>query len=309
MDVSGILTLGGTILGTSNRADPFRYPVRNADGSWRFEDYSQCAVDTFKSLHADALIVIGGDGTLTIASKLTDLGVPCVGVPKTIDNDLYGTDRTFGYDSALVTCTEAVDKLHTTAQAHHRVMILEVMGRNAGWLGLGSGLAGGGDVILIPEIPYRLDVVCDYLLKRKKKGKKFSIVVVSEGAKPVGGGVVVQRRVADAAEPIRLGGIGMKLAGEVEELTGMESRATVLGHLQRGGSPSPIDRILASCLGREACVHAMKGQSNIMIGLRGTDFVPVPLPEIAGRQRLVTADNRLLHVARSVGTCFGDVLA
>jgi ATP-dependent phosphofructokinase / diphosphate-dependent phosphofructokinase len=303
--VSGILTLGGTILGASNRANPFSYPVES-DGKVRFEDVSQRVAATFHSIHADALVVIGGDGSLTIASKLCGMGVACVGVPKTIDNDLFGTDQTFGFDSALVTTTDAADKLHTTAQAHHRVMILEVMGRNAGWLALGTGVAGGGDIILIPEIPYRLEAVRDYILKRRSAGKRFSIVVVAEGAKPLGGHVVELRRVADGSEPVRLGGIGNILRDDIEAATGIETRATILGHLQRGGSPSPFDRILASRLGREAAKLALSGRTGFMAGLRGTEIVAVPLEQIAGKQRLVEPNHHLLQTARSVGTCFGD---
>ena len=306
MDVSGILTEGGTILGTSNRANPFKYPFLDGDGNARFEDVSDKAVENFKALGADVLIVVGGDGTMSIAHGLCEKGVPCVGVPKTIDNDLYGTDQTFGYDSALKIATEAVDNLHTTAQAHHRVMIVEVMGRNAGWIALGAGVAGGGDVVLIPEIPYTFDHVCSYLLERRAKGKRFSIIVVAEGAKPEGGEVVVKRRVADGSEPIRLGGIGMKLRDEIEEATGMETRAVVLGHLQRGGSPTPFDRVLATRLGREAATLALAGKQGVMVGLRGTDIRPVPMEDVAGRQRLVEPDSHLLQTARSVGTCFGD---
>lgn len=306
MAVSGILTQGGTILGTNNRANPFRYPVSDPDGKVRYEDVSDKAVETFEAMKADALIVIGGDGTLTIANELCRKGIPCVGVPKTIDNDLYGTDQTFGFDSALTTATEAVDKLHTTAQAHHRVMILEVMGRNAGWIALCTGLAGGGDVILIPEIPYQLAVIEAYLKRRLAAGKRFSIVVVAEGARPAGGDVVVARVVKDGTEPVRLGGIGVKLQEDIEDRIGVECRATILGHLQRGGSPTPFDRLLASRLGREAAKLALKGQHGVMVGLSGRDIVPVPITEVAGRQRLVEPDNHLVLTARSVGTCFGD---
>ena len=306
LDVSNILTQGGTILGTSNKANPFAYPVESPDGKVTFEDYSDRALRTFKSLHADALIVVGGDGSLTIANKLTTMGVPCVGVPKTIDNDLYGTDQTFGFDSAMVTAAEGVDKLHTTGQSHHRVMILEVMGRNAGWLALGAGIAGGGDIILIPEIPYKLDAIRGYIMSRKKAGKRFSLMVVAEGAKPVGGDVVVQRMVADASEARRLGGIGNKLRNEIEELTQIETRSTILGHLQRGGSPTPFDRLLATRFGVEAARQALSGHSNIMVGLRGTEIVPVPIEEVSGRQRLVDPKCHWVSTARAVGTCFGD---
>ncbi len=305
-DVSNILTQGGTILGTSNKANPFAYPVEDAQGRVTFEDYSDRALRTFNSIRADALIVIGGDGSLTIAQKLTRLGIPCVGVPKTIDNDLYGTDQTFGFDSALVTATEAVDKLHTTAQAHHRVMILEVMGRNAGWLALGAGIAGGGDVILIPEIPYKLESVRRYIHDRKRAGKRFSLVVVAEGARPEGGDVVVQRMVADASEARRLGGVGNKLRNEIEEATQIETRATILGHLQRGGTPTPFDRLLATRFGMDAARHALAGRSNIMVGLRGPDIVTVPIEEVSGRQRLVDPKGHWVATARAVNTCFGD---
>jgi ATP-dependent phosphofructokinase / diphosphate-dependent phosphofructokinase len=306
LDVSGILTEGGTVLGTNNRADPFRYPIEKDDGSVEYQDLSKQAAENFKSTGCDALIVIGGDGTLTIANNLTPLGVPCVGVPKTIDNDVYGTDRTFGFDSAMSCATDALDRLQSTAQAHHRVMVLEVMGRNAGWIALASGVAGGSDIILIPEIPYSMDVITKYLLNRVKAGKRFSIIVVAEGAKPVDGDVVVMRRVADAAEPIRLGGIGFKLQQEIEDATGIETRATILGHLQRGGSPSPLDRVLATRLGHEAANLAMREQYGCMVGLRGTEIVPFPIKELAGKQRCVNPDHHLVHAARSIGTCFGD---
>ena len=305
LDVSGILTEGGTILGTNNRANPFKYPVENKDGTTCFENLAEQAGDNFKKSGCDALIVVGGDGTLTIANDLAEYGVPCVGVPKTIDNDLYGTDQTFGYDTALTIATEAIDRLHTTAQAHHRVMILEVMGRNAGWIALGAGVAGGGDVILLPEIPYRMETIRNYLLSRKKAGKRFSILVVAEGAKPVDGDVVVMRRVADASEPIRLGGIAYKLQHEIEESTGLSARAVILGHLQRGGSPTAFDRVLASRLGREAAILALEGKFGYMVGLRGTQIEPYPISELAGKQRLVDPDCHLVKTAISLGTCFG----
>lgn len=305
LDVSGILAEGGTILGTNNRANPLKYPIENEDGTTRFENLAEQASENFKKSGCDALIVIGGDGTLTIANGLAEYGIPCVGVPKTIDNDLYGTDQTFGYDTALTIATEAIDRLHTTAQAHHRIMILEVMGRNAGWIALGAGLAGGGDVILVPEIPYKVETVRHYLMSRKKAGKRFSIVVISEGAKPVGGEVVVQRRVADAAEPIRLGGVAYKFQQEIEDATGLSARAVILGHLQRGGSPTAFDRVLASRLGREAAILAIEGKFGYMVGLRGTKIEPYPMAELAGKQRLVNLDCHLIKTATSLGTCFG----
>jgi len=306
LSVSGILTQGGTILGTNNRADPFRYPINGDDSAVRFEDLSDRAVENFRASKADCLIAVGGDGTLTIAHKLMQKGIPCVGVPKTIDNDLYGTDQSFGFDSAVTTATEAVDKLHTTAQAHHRVMILEVMGRNAGWIALHSGLAGGGDVILVPEIPYRIEIVANFLLTRRRAGKRFSIVVVAEGVRAADGKQVVSRRVADAAEPVRLGGIAYRLQDEIEQATGMSTRAVILGHLQRGGTPTPFDRVLASRFGHEAALLALRGQYGFMVGLQGNSIVHIPLQDVAGRQRLLSPDHELVSLARSLGTCFGD---
>ena len=305
MAVSGILTLGGTILGTSNRANPLRYPIEEK-GEVRFEDVTDKAVANFKASKADALVVIGGDGTISIADALCRRGIPCVGVPKTIDNDLYGTDQTFGFDTARSIATMAVDMLHTTAQAHHRVMVIEVMGRNAGWIALEAGLAGGGDVLLLPEIPYRIEAVRDYLKGRMDAGKRFSIVVVAEGARPVDGDVVIKRRVADGAEPIRLGGVGMKIRDDIEEISGIETRCVVLGHLLRGGSPSACDRVLASRFGRDAAELALQGKHGIMVGLKGQDIVPVPMSEVAGRQRLVDPNCHLVLTARAVGTCMGD---
>ncbi|HBL17897.1 MAG: 6-phosphofructokinase [Elusimicrobia bacterium GWA2_69_24] len=303
--VSGILSQGGTILGTSNRANLFKYPLEEG-GKTVFKDVSRKAVENFKAMGADVLIAIGGDGTLTVADRLRKLGVPIVGVPKTIDNDLYGTDQTFGYDTALSIATDAVDRLHSTADAHHRAMILEVMGRNAGWIALGAGLAGGGDVILIPELPYRLEAVCAYLRKRRDAGKRFSIIVIAEGAKPAGGDVVVRQRVADGAEPIRLGGVGFKLQEDIERCSGIESRSVSLGHLLRGGTPTAFDRILATRLGREAARLALSGSDGVMVGLRGSEIVPVDFKDIAGRQRLVNPDHHWVQVARSVGACFGN---
>ncbi len=306
MSVSGILTLGGTILGSSNRANPFGYPVTDDQGNTSYVDVSRQVVENVEKMRLDALIAIGGDGTLTIAKRIMDLGVPTVGVPKTIDNDLYGTDQTFGFDSAVTTATEAIDKIHTTAQSHHRVMIVEVMGRNAGWLALWSGVAGGADVILIPEIAYGLERVSDVVVRRSRQGKRFSIVVVAEGAKTDSGEVVVHRRVADSMEAKRLGGIGHKLADDIEQATGLECRVTTLGHLQRGGSPSAYDRVLATRFGREASRLTADQRYGKMVALRGTEITSVPIEAVAGKQRLVPADDHLVACARSVGTSFGD---
>lgn len=304
-DVRGILPRGGTILGTTNRDNPFHYPVVE-DGRKVFRDVSDRVVANLRENAVDALIVIGGDGSLKIALALYEKGVPVVGVPKTIDNDLSGTDRTFGFDTALTTATEAIDKLHTTAESHHRVMVLEVMGRYAGWIALEAGLAGGADVILIPEIPYRMERVCDKILERCAQGKQFSIVVVAEGARPLGGEMVVQRRVEDSFEPVRLGGIGNVVGREIEERTGMETRVTVLGHLQRGGSPTPFDRILASRFGTAAVGLVVQGTFGHMVALRTPRIVPVPIAEAVAVLRQVPPDHDLIRCARHIGICLGD---
>ena len=304
--VSGILTQGGTILGTSNIANPFRWPVKNAKGKTSFTDVSEKVVDFVREIQLDNLVCIGGDGTMSIAHELSRKGVRIIGVPKTIDNDIWGTEITFGFDSAVNVATDAIDKIHTTAMSHHRVMVVEVMGRYAGWLALHSGIAGGGDVILIPEIPYSMDIICKVTEKRSKEGRRFSIVVVAEGAKPKGGDVVVQRVVNKATDPIRLGGIGLKIANEIEERTGIESRVTVLGHLQRGGTPTAYDRILATRFGVKAAELCRDRVGGVMVAVRGTEIVAVPLADIAGKTRTVNPQGPYIRVAKEVGTCIGE---
>jgi 6-phosphofructokinase 1 len=303
--VSGILTHGGTILGASNKANPFSHAIKVGD-EIEYVDVSDQALDNAAKSGLEVVVCVGGDGTLTIATKFHKKGMHVVCVPKTIDNDVWGTDVTFGFDSALVTATEAIDKLHTTAQSHHRVMVIEVMGRYAGWLGLFSGIAGGGDIILIPEIPYSLEAVCARISQRTARGRRFSIVVVAEGAKPKGGEMVVERVVKDSPDPVRLGGIGKKLASDIENKMGIESRVVVLGHLLRGGSPSPADRVLATRFGTTAVRLAVEGASGYMTALRGQDIVKVDINEVAGRQRTVPPDSPVVACARSVGTFFGD---
>ncbi|MDO8603144.1 MAG: ATP-dependent 6-phosphofructokinase [Candidatus Omnitrophota bacterium] len=300
-DVSGILALGGTFLGASNKANPFRHP----DPKGRFRDVSDMAVENYKAMGLDGLICIGGDGTLNIAYRLLKKGVRLVGVPKTIDNDLKQTDTTIGFDSALITTTQAIDKLHTTAQSHHRVMVIEVMGRYAGWLALYSGLAGGGDIILLPEIPYDIKKVCEVVLKRNQSGKRFSIVVVSEGARPKAGKVVVRKMVKDSTDPVRLGGIGNKLANDIENMTGLEARVTVLGHLQRGGEPSPFDRILATRFGVEACKLTVKGDFGKVVVLKAGQIRKVDLEKAVEDIKRVSLNEPVIDVARAVGATFG----
>jgi 6-phosphofructokinase 1 len=304
-DVSGILTLGGTILGTSNKADPYKYAFQKG-AEVEFCDKSRDIIKNIGDLGIDCLVCIGGDGTLSIAHKLFQDGVPVVGVPKTIDNDLRGTDVTFGFDSAVQVATEGIDRIHSTAQSHHRIMIIEVMGRKAGWIALHAGVAGGGDIILIPEIPYDVECVVQKVMERSKRGKRFSIVVVAEGAKPKGGDVVVKRIVQDSAEPVRLGGISFVLGEQIEKLTQLETRAVVMGHLQRGGTPSSCDRVLATRLGTYVSDMIEKKEFGYMVGVRGDSLVNVPLEEVAQGPRCIPPENLLIKSARSVGTCFGD---
>jgi ATP-dependent phosphofructokinase / diphosphate-dependent phosphofructokinase len=304
-DVSGILTQGGTILGTTNRDNPYLYvdDHRHPD---RVRDASGDVARNYHKLKLDALIAVGGDGTLQCSHTMSKLGLRIVGVPKTIDNDVRGTDLTFGFNTAVTTATEAVDKLHTTAASHHRVMVLEVMGRTAGWLALTCGVAGGGDVILIPEIPYRLDSVCNKIKDRHRRGKRFSIIVVAEGARAVGGAVVVRELVAGSFEQVRLGGISALLAKQIEERTSLETRYTILGHLQRGGTPTPFDRYLATQFATAAVEMVFAGHFNRMVSLRGAKIASVPLSIPGHAPRLVSPRSQAIRMARSVGTCFGD---
>jgi 6-phosphofructokinase 1 len=300
-DVSGILTHGGTFLGASNKANPFKHP----DAKGRFRDVSDAVIRNYRSMDLDGLVCIGGDGTLSIAYKLYKKGIDLVGVPKTIDNDLRSTDVSIGFDSAVITATEAIDKLHTTAQSHHRVMVIEVMGRYAGWLALYAGVAGGGDIIIIPEIPYDIKKVCNVVLERHKRGKRFSIVVISEGARPKGGERVVKKIVKDSTDPIRLGGIGDKIANDIEVATGLETRVTVLGHLQRGGEPSPFDRIIATRLGTKSCDLIAREDFGKMVALKGRDIIKVDLKKAVNDIRRVELNDPLIKAALAVGTSFG----
>jgi ATP-dependent phosphofructokinase / diphosphate-dependent phosphofructokinase len=304
-DVSGILQVGGTILGTSNKADPFDYAIKQ-NGQITKKDLSSQTLENIAKHQIDALICIGGDGTMTISRKLIALGVPVVGVPKTIDNDLYGTDVTFGFDTAMTTAATAIDYIHTTAQSHHRIMLVEIMGRYAGWLTLASGIAGGADIILIPEIEYDLDAICAKVQERRSRGRHFSIIAVSEGAKSKGGKLTVSRLVGDSPEAIRLGGISIKLGNEIEDRTGFETRSTILGHLQRGGPPSASDRLLATRFGVAAAEAIATGQVNQMVALQSNDIVLVPIEQVGGRTRTVPLDHPWLEVARAVGTCLGS---
>jgi phosphofructokinase-like protein len=303
-DVSNILTVGGTILGTSNTANPFRFAVQS-EGSIQYKDVSDDCLRVLEERGVDALICIGGDGTMATAAQFAKKGLTIMGVPKTIDNDLYGTDVTFGFDTAVTTAAEAIDKVHTTASSHHRVMIVEVMGRYAGWIALHAGVAGGADVILIPEIPYTPAKVCECVLGRSRRGKRFSIIVAAEGAKAKGGQMVVSKTIAGSPDPIRLGGIGPKLADEIAECTGLECRAVILGHVQRGGTPTPCDRVLATNFGHTALELLMKGLKNHLVVLKDGRYSSIPLARVAGRIRTVPRNHGLVRAAIAVGTSFG----
>ena len=301
-DVTGILRIGGTILGTANRGNPFAYAIETSAGT---RDYSARCIEMYHHLALDALIVIGGDGTLAIAYEFYKRGIPVVGVPKTIDNDIVETTNTFGFDTAVSFATDAIDRLHTTAEAHHRVMVVEVMGRYAGWIALYAGVAGGADVILIPEIPFDIEKVAERIRARDAYGARFSIVVVAEGAKPVGGQVSLLKA-GTAAYAERLGGAAVRVAAALEPLTGKETRSVVLGHLQRGGAPTSFDRVLATRFGARAMELVIEGTFGHMVAFHPPDIVAVPLERVVGRTRNVPLDFDVVRTARAIGVSLGD---
>jgi 6-phosphofructokinase 1 len=301
-DVTGILRLGGTILGTTNRGNPFEYPVNTPEGK---VDYSDRVVETFQKMGLQALVVIGGDGSLSIAHQFYLKGIPVVGVPKTIDNDIVGTTSCFGFDTAVSFAADAIDRLHSTAEAHKRIMVVEVMGRYAGWIALQAGIAGGADVILMPEIPFDLEKVTAAIKRRESFGAKFSIIVVAEGAKPVGGKLTI-REEAHAGYVERLGGVGIIVADQLEEMTGRESRCVVLGHLQRGGGPTAFDRVLATRFGGAAVELIRRGVFGKMVANNPPDIVPIPLADVVGRIKTVPLDSDLMKTARAIGVSLGD---
>lgn len=302
-EVRGILPRGGTILGAANRGNPYARKVMR-DGVEVTIDVSGEIVRAIESLKLDALLVLGGDGTLRIAHELWQKGAPVIGVPKTIDNDIGGTDMTFGFDTALNIASEALDRLHTTAESHHRAMVLELMGRDAGFITLQAGISGGADVILIPEIPFKFESVLNKIRERAESGRKFSILAVSEGAKPLNGGQVFSRKGDEVYVP-RLGGIG-QVVGEYIERNGFESRVTVLGHLQRGGTPTAFDRLLATRYGAAAVRLAASGGFDRMVALRGGRVIDIPLEEATAIPKRVQMDDDAVITARNVGISFGD---
>jgi 6-phosphofructokinase 1 len=305
-DFSGILTRGGTILGTS-REKPFKDTEEGLRDSEAGRDKPEAIIENYKKLNLDCLVVLGGNGTHKTASLLKKEGLNIIGLPKTIDNDIWGTDVTFGFHSAVDIATEAIDRLHSTAHSHNRVMLIELMGHKAGWLALYAGISGGGDVILIPEIPYSLDSICRHLMKRASQGKAFSIVVVAEGA------ISMEEAALSKAERKKLKKEneyftrGYEIAKAIEKTANMETRLTVLGYQQRGGTPSPYDRLLATMFGTAAAELLYRGEYGKMVALEGARVVARPLEDIAGRLKQVPQDHPLIETARSVGTCFGDV--
>ena len=302
--LGGLLNRGGTILGTANRG---RFSAKVGHGEKRGLPAELLAETKhgFDTLGLHALVSIGGDGSMTIAQELHEYGIPIVGVPKTIDNDLAATMMTFGFDSAVACATDALDRLHSTAESHQRVMVLEVMGRYAGWIAVYSGLAGGADVILIPEIPFTYESVCAKIAQREKSGKHFSIVVAAEGARPAGGGFVTTADQPTDREA-RLGGIGHQAAAEIEKRTGKETRVVVLGHLQRGGSPTNFDRALCTVFGTKAVELVARGEFGQMVAFRPPHVDGVPIHEAVGKLRTVPLDGGFVQSARALGICLGD---
>ena len=303
--VKDILDRGGTILGSSNRANPFEYKFKQ-DGKIIAEDRSSILVENLKSFEIDALVIIGGDGSLSIASRLSKMGVQLVGVPKTIDNDLAATDITFGFDTAINTATEAIDKIRTTGESHHRVMVVEVMGRYAGWIALEAGIASGADMILIPEVPFHLEKIYHVIRERAQMGRRHSIIVIAEGASPYDGEVSVKRIQQDSVDTIRLGGIGEVLANKISNELGIESRDTVLGHIQRGGSPSAFDRILATRLGFGSVHLISEGSFGRMVCLKTPGIASVPLEDAVKQLKKVSIELDMVRAAKAIGVSFGD---
>lgn len=303
--VSGITHMGGTILGTSNRGNPLNWPQVQEDGSIVEIDRSDEILDAFKARALDCLIAIGGDGSLNIARHLRGKGLRVIGIPKTIDNDLGSTVMTFGFLTAVETATDALDKLHSTAQSHKRTFVVEVMGRHAGWIALFAGVAGTADVILIPEIPYSMDKVAEKIRARYDDGPEFAIVVAAEGAKPIGGEATYIEK-AKPGQEARYGGLAEKIAGRIAEMTGVETRSLVLGHLQRGGQPISYDRLLALRFGSAAVELVKRGDFGAMVSLDPPDVRAVPLGEALAQPKLVPTQGDVVRTARALGISFGD---
>jgi len=303
--VRGITHLGGTILGTTNKGNPLSFPLKMPDGTVKKIDRTDEIIEFFAKKEIDALISVGGDGSLTIAEALVQKGLRVVGVPKTIDNDLDKTVTTFGFDTAVSFATESLDRLHSTAESHQRIMVIEVMGRYAGWIALHSGISGGAHAILLPEIPFDLKKVAEKVIDRENKGRHYSLVVVAEGARPVDGTLAVAAA-AEIGQAERLGGIGERVAGQLENLTGKDTRVVVLGHLLRGGSPTTFDRLASLRFGAAAVRALDEGQTGVMVALAYPNVNYVPLNEVAGRMKGVPLDSDTLQTGRDMGISFGD---
>jgi len=302
--VRGITFQGGTILGTANRGNPFEMPYEDEEGNVRTKDVSDQLVEQFQEYDIDALIAIGGDGSMTIANKLSQKGINIVGIPKTIDNDIYGCDVTLGFDTAVTTATEAIDKITTTAESHQRLMVVEVMGRYAGWIALHSGISASADVILIPEIPFTYESIVEKIEEREKHGRHYTIIVVAEGAREKGGNIVTKGK--EVGQQVLLGGIGEEIAKELSKRTGKESRSVVLGHLQRGGSPTTFDRLISLRLGAAAVRSIQAGNYNHLVTLHNNELTTIPISDVAGKMRSVPLDSDTMQTARDIGICMGD---
>jgi len=302
--VRGITLMGGTILGTANKGNPFEMPYKKKDGSWGTKDVSDHLMQKFEDYGIDALVAIGGDGSMRIADKLVKKGLNIVGVPKTIDNDIWGCDVTLGFDTARSIATEAIDRITTTAESHQRLMVVEVMGRYAGWIALLSGLSSTADVILIPEIPFSYDSIVEKIEERKSKGKNYTMIVVAEGATEKGGDLITKGKTV--GQEVQLGGIAQKVAHELTERTGQESRSVVLGHLQRGGSPTTYDRLISLRFGAAAirCVQAR--DFNKLVVLRDNKLTSIPISDVANKMKAVPLDSDTVQTARDIGICLGD---
>lgn len=301
-----ILPFGGTILGTTNKGNPFEYRQFNKEGLLTTKDYSERSIENFKRLGLDCLIVVGGDGTLQLGYKFFEKGLPVIGIPKTIDNDLMGTDYCFGYQTAVQVACDALDRLQTTGESHQRVMILEVMGRGAGWIALEAGISGGAHVILIPEIPYDLEKVHEKIRLREEGGSPFSIIVVAEGAKEVGKDVITSETASTRLQGVaQLGGVGDYIARQLSGRIDLEVRCTVLGHTQRGGTPLSFDRVLGTRLGTHAVQAASEGKFGTMVALKSQETILVPMKSLAGIVRKVPEDSQLVCTAESIGICLG----
>lgn len=302
--VKGITLQGGTILGTANRGNPFEMPYKKEDGSWGTKDVSDRLVNTFEEHGVDALIAIGGDGSMNIASRLIRKGINIVGVPKTIDNDIYGCDVSLGFDTAIDIATGAIDRITTTAESHQRLMVVEVMGRYAGWIALSSGVAASADVVLIPEIPFSYDSIEEKIKEREANGQQYTMIVVAEGAKEKDGELVTKGKTV--GQEVQLGGIAERLAEELSERTGKESRSVVLGHLQRGGSPSTYDRLISLRFGAAAIRCIQERDFNKLVVLQNNKLTRIPITSIEGKMKSVSLESDTVQTARDIGICLGD---